>query len=72
MAHCKKPHGIGQLAIATFYDVNDNALLVAFAHIPSEDGDQWSWFLTPFKSAFPAIVADRDFVIISDQDKVSF
>ena len=77
MAHCKRPLSCGQLATATQYNGNDDALITAFAHLPTEDREQWEWFLSCFAAAFPKLCGKTasgpppdGLVALADQDKV--
>ncbi len=70
MAHCKAPHSCGVVAICVVYDGNDNVHIAAFAHVPTEDADQWGWFMGHLKTAFPRMTDSDRFCTISDQDKV--
>ncbi len=71
MAHCKAPHSCGVVALCVAYDANDNTHIIAFAHLPTEDGAQWTWFMQHVKDAFPTLAASSRMCTISDQDKVS-
>jgi hypothetical protein len=70
MAHCKAPHSCGVVALCVAYDANDNIHIIAFAHLPTEDGAQWTWFMTHVKDAFPKMSSSPQLCTISDQDKV--
>ena len=52
MGHCKPPHSSGQLVTFTAFDGNDHAIIVAFGHVATEDGDNWEWFMRQLKDAF--------------------
>ena len=71
MAHCKAPHSCGLVAVCVLYDSNDNVHIAAFAHVPTEDGEQWRWFMENLKAAFPRMTDADEFCTISDQDKVN-
>ena len=43
-AHCSSPYG-GIVLIATTLDANDKTLILAWAIVPSESTEWWSWFL---------------------------
>ena len=71
MAHRKPPHSCGLVVYAVGFDANDNVHVKAIAHVPTEDGAQWTWFMEQFKAAYPTLTSKADFVTLSDQDKVS-
>ncbi len=70
MAHCQKPYSNGYLATCTAFTANDDCIIAAFAHVPAEDGEQWSWFLQHVKESFPLLCQSQELTILSDQDKV--
>jgi hypothetical protein len=51
---------------AVTHDANNKLLLLAFAHVPIENEDNWSWFLRNFKEC---CVDGAEIVFISDRDK---
>ena len=71
MAHCKPPYSCGLLVFSIIYDANDNTHIMAFAHVKSEDTDNWAWFYRNSVEAFPSFTQYEGLVTISDQDKVT-
>ena len=65
---CKPPLASGQIMTLTAFDSNDNTVILAFAHVPIENADHWTWFLEQFRDAFPRLAA-ADVVCLADQDK---
>lgn len=47
-------------------DANNKILLTAFAIVPTEDNQCWSWFLRCLKEAHPSL-NERDNVLLSDR-----
>ncbi len=56
------------LIIVCGIDTNDNMLLLLQALVPTENEEQWTWFLTFLATHF-AIINEKDYIFISDRDK---
>ncbi len=54
--------------LATDLDGNGQIVLLAFALVPAEDTEWWTWFLCFLKRVFPELDKE-EFVFISDRDK---
>lgn len=68
-AHCKPPASSGQFMALATWDACDHILVLAFGHVPTEDTDNWQWFLDKCAECFPEFLGDPALVIISDADK---
>ena len=56
------------LLVAAMYDANDKVLPIAWALVPTEDGEQWLWFLQHLVRANQHLLEDIT-TVISDRDK---
>jgi zinc finger SWIM domain-containing protein 3 len=56
------------LMLACALDGNQQILLLAWALVPTENQDNWEFFLNHLKEAYPPC-STNGFVIISDRDK---
>jgi hypothetical protein len=43
--------------------------MAAWAHVPSEDKENWAWMLKNCVAAFPRLNTDPESVVVSDRDK---
>ena len=64
--HCTATHRLTLLALTTL-DGNGNILPLCWALVPSEDAENWIWFLQKAANFFP--LDEPDAVIISDRGK---
>ena len=56
------------LILTCALDGNQQILLLAWALVPTENQDNWEFFLSHLKEAYPPC-STKGFVIISDRDK---
>jgi len=56
------------LMIVVGIDANDNAIPLAWALVPTESEEWWTWFCDFLKDAFDKL-SDKGYVFISDRDK---
>ena len=56
------------LMIVCGINANDNMLLLLWALVPTENEEQWTWFLT-FLATYFAVMNENDCIFISDRDK---
>ena len=57
------------LMIACVLDGNNEILPLAWAILPTEDGENWHWFMTIFYNTFETFLEQDKMVIISNRDK---
>jgi len=65
--HTKSKYPI-MLMIAVGIDVNDNAIPLAWALVPTESEEWWTWFCEFLKDSFD-ILLEEGYVFMSDRDK---
>jgi transposase-like protein len=56
------------LMIAVGIDANDNAIPLAWALVPTESEEWWTWFCEFLKDTFNKL-SDEGYVFMSDRDK---
>jgi hypothetical protein len=56
------------LLVACGIDANDHVVPLAWALVPVENHDWWTWFLVYLKYCFPALIGDNH-SFISDREK---
>lgn len=54
--------------LATCHDGENNIVTLAWAIVPVENGDNWTWFLMELRTCYPAM-PERGTIFISDRDK---
>ena len=55
------------LALTTL-DVDNATLVLAFAFVPTEDQNNWEWFLGGIRPHLPSL-SESEMIVISDRDK---
>ncbi|KAE8237392.1 hypothetical protein A4X13_0g8807 [Tilletia indica] len=56
------------LLLAATFDSNDSLIILGWALVKVENIDNWTWFISHLRAAFPAL-ADASTTIVSDRDK---
>jgi len=68
-AHSRAKKLSGVIPSIHTYDANDCLVTLAFGYFSVENTDNWTWFLSHFRQAYPRFSSHSDLVAVTDGDK---